>query len=171
MSDAEPNAHVVALIAKSLDELLTPSELAQVNDHLRTCVTCRIACDGLYEFDALLKRTTMAMPDEGFALRVLARIHAYETRRDRLQWLITLLLVFFGLLFAGAWGIANFVPLLDSVGSLLITLESVVPVWFNALLVVTASVGQGLLLIYALVALALTYVWTRVSGDFSPASI
>lgn len=158
------NGHVVELIARSLDEPLSPSERARVKTHLQECITCRLASDGLYEFDALMKRTHMALPDEGFALRVLYRIDAYEKHRSRREWLLTLLILFLGAVVSAGWLVMNLSQLLNGLGALFTDLVSIVPVWLNALLVLMRYLGAGPLLVYALIVLALIYVWTRASG-------
>jgi predicted anti-sigma-YlaC factor YlaD len=159
------------LIARSLDEPLSPREQARVEAHLQECLTCRIASDGLLEFDALLKRTAMVIPEAGFPLRVLARLDRYERRRTRVQWLITLGLLFLGALAALAWLILNLGGVFDALASLVHALEVILPAWFNAVLDWSAYGGRVPLFIYACLALVLTVVWARVVGGFTPVEI
>jgi hypothetical protein len=161
----------IELIAKSLDEPLTPSEQEKVNLALQNSVALRITADGLHEFDALLKRTHMAIPSDGFPLRVLARLEAYEHHRRRIEWLLTLGILFLGSLAASLWVIFNFDMLVETIAQLLTTLLAVVPILFNALFILTNAIGNGPLLLYALIVLALTWIWGRASGGWAQARI
>lgn len=167
----KPTGHVVELIARSLDEPLTTAERARVAAHLRECITCRIASDGLYEFDALMKRTHMAIPDDGFALRVLTRIETYERRRSRWEWLLTLLLLLIGSVAAASWLVINLAAVLNSISALATNFIAIAPVWLNALFVLARSMGGAPLLIYSMIVLALIYLWTRASGGLVPSYI
>lgn len=167
MSENEPTQHVVELVARSLDERLSPDEQKQVNAHLRVCLTCQIASDALREFDLLLKRTGLEMPEDGFALRVLARIEAYERRRTRLEVLLTLLLLFLGSLVLTVWVILEFARIAAGVGATLAGLVAFLPVIINTTIVLAVNMGDAALLAYALLALGIVYLWARVSGGMT----
>lgn len=162
------NERIIELIAKSIDEPLDPQEQAVVDDAMQNSLAIRVAADGLREFDALLKRTGMVLPDEGFPLRVLARLDAYEKHRSRLQWILTLALFFLGSFAALAWLSADGGQLLSTAIDLLRTLVLLVPLAFVFLFALLEFVGQGPLLVYALIVLALTVLWARVSGSWTP---
>lgn len=160
----QDNERIIELIAKSLDEPLDALEQAQVNQAMQDSLAIRLASEGLREFDSLLKRTGMAIPEEGFPARVIARLEAYEKSRSRTQWLLTLGVLFLGSLGGLVWfalnasWIANTVLFLAANALVLIPL---LPAFLGALL---QYIGQGPLLIYALVVLLLTVIWARVSG-------
>lgn len=158
--------YIIELIAKGLDEPLSASEQTQVNAAMQNSVAIRIAAEGLREFDALLKRTGMAVPDEGFPTRVLLRLDAYQAKRARAQWLFTLGMIFLGSLAAFVWVGLNGNAVIDFM--VFITNDALVllQVAFSVLLAVVSLVGQGPLLLYALFVLALTVVWARASGGF-----
>lgn len=162
---------IIELIAKGLDEPLSPPEQAEVNLALQNSVALRITADGLHEFDALLKRTHMAIPSDGFPLRVLARLEAYEHSRRRIEWLFTLGILFLGSLAGSLWVIFNFDMLVENLAQLLTIVLAVLPVLFNALFVLSNALGQGPLLLYALSVLVLTWVWGRASGGWAHARI
>jgi hypothetical protein len=155
---------IIELIAKSLDEPLSPGEQAEVNQAMQNSLAVRLTADSLREFDGLLKRTHMAIPTEGFPARVLARLEVYERHRARAQWLITVALIFLGSLAAIGWLIANYSGLLETIAQIATTLITVVPVWFNALRVLMSSLDTTVLLAYALLAVLLTALWARASG-------
>lgn len=162
------NERIIELIAKSIDETLDPQEQAEVEAAMQNSLAIRVAADGLREFDALLKRTGMVLPDEGFPLRVLARLEAYEKHRFRLQWLLTLALFFLGSFAALAWLSANGESLVNTAINLLRMFVLLVPLAFVFLFALIQFIGQGPLLLYALIVLALTVLWARVSGSWTP---
>lgn len=157
---------IIELIAKSLDEPLSAPEQAQVNEAIQNSIAIRIAADGLREFDALLKRTGMAIPDEGFPARVLFRLEAYERRRNRTQWLLTLGMVFLGLLAVSAWFAWNGAELVNTLLFFTAGAILMVPLAFAFFIALLTLLGQGALLIYAFIVLALTLIWARASGAF-----
>jgi hypothetical protein len=159
---------VIELIAKSLDEPLNPVEQDELDAAMEASVALRLTAEGLREFDALLRRTGMAIPADGFPARVLARIEAYEKRRSREEWLLTLGVIFLGLLAAIVWLSFNYSTLLASAAQTVTTLLAVLPVWFGSALVLGNYLGSGPLLVYALIVLALTVVWARLNGDPRP---
>ncbi len=79
----QDNERIIELIAQALDEPLNAQEQALVNEAIQNSLPLRVAAEGLREFDALLKRTGMAIPEEGFPARFLARLEAYEKSRTR----------------------------------------------------------------------------------------
>lgn len=162
---------IIELIAKSLDEPLTASEQTEVNYALQNSVALRLTAEGLHEFDGLLKRTHMVIPMEGFPLRVLARLEAYERQRRRIEWLFTLGVLFLGSLAASLWVIFNFDALLEGSAQFFTTLLAVLPVLFNVLFILSDSIGRGPLLLYALVVLGLTWTLGRASGGWAHAHI
>ncbi|HZQ04976.1 MAG TPA: hypothetical protein VFD70_00235 [Anaerolineae bacterium] len=154
---------IIELIAKPLDEPLTPSEQAEVNEALQKSLALRVAAEGLHEFDALLKRTGMAIPDDGFPARVLARLEIYERQRNRVQWLLTLGILFLGSLVAVVWFLSSFSAIIENIAQELSTLADALPVLYDSLFILTATLGRGPLLLYALIVLVLTLIWARVS--------
>lgn len=167
MQDENINTDIIIeLIAKSLDETLTPSEQAQVDEAVQASIALRMVADGLQEFDALLKRTGMAIPEEGFPARVIMRIEAYEKSRTRTQWYLTLGMIFAGMLAALLWLVMNWGALMHLGVSLFTGALVLVPLAFALLLTLLKFVGQGPLVVYALVALVLTLAWVGVSGGF-----
>lgn len=164
----QDNERIIELIAKSIDEPLTSQEQAQVEMAMQNSLAIRVAADGLREFDALLKRTGMVIPDEGFPLRVLARLEAYEKSRSRLQWILTLAVFFLGLFAALLWFSANAGTLVGTVVDLVRTVILIVPLAFTFFFALLRFIGQGPLLLYALIVLALTIIWARVSGSWAP---
>ncbi|MCC7161301.1 MAG: hypothetical protein IT331_02315 [Anaerolineae bacterium] len=164
----QDNERIIELIAKSIDEPLTAPEQALVDAAMQNSLAIRVAADGLREFDALLKRTGMVLPDEGFPLRVLARVEAYEKHRSRIQWLLTLLLFFLGSFAALFWFLANAGALVNTAIELVSALVLVIPLAIVFLFALIQFVGHGPLLLYALIVLALTVLWARVSGSWVP---
>ncbi|MBI4670232.1 MAG: hypothetical protein HY741_01010 [Chloroflexi bacterium] len=160
--------YIIELIAKSLDEPLTPAEQAEVSAAMQKSLAIRVAADGLEEFDALLKRMGMAIPDEGFPLRVLLRLEAREKSHNRLQWALTLGMIFLGSLAALAWVVLNWGILISTVLALVSGVVVIVPLLFALLFALVGLLGQGPLLLYAFTALALTILWARVSGSWQP---
>lgn len=167
----EPHSddRIVELIAKSFDEPLTPAEQSQVDAAMQASLAIRIASQGLQEFDALLKRTGMAIPDEGFPLRVLARIDAYERRRDRSQWLLAIAIIFLGLFAALLWFGVNGSAVISAALVLASGLYILLPLSFAFLFALAAFIGNGPILIYAFLVLILTLLWARASGGWNPA--
>lgn len=159
---------IIELIAKSLDEPLSPREQAQVNEAMQNSLAIRLAAEGLREFDALLKRTGMAIPEEGFPARVLARLEAYELRRTRAQWILTLVVIFLGSSGALLWLASNASVIISLAVLLVASTFVLVPLAPAFLAALAQSVGQGPLLIYALAVLILTIVWASVSGGLKP---
>jgi len=159
---------IIELIAKSLDEPLSPREQAQVNEAMQSSLAIRLAAEGLREFDALLKRTGMAIPEEGFPARVLARLEAYELRRTRAQWVLTLGVIFLGSLGALLWLVSNAGAVLSTAIFLVSGSFILVPFAIAFLSALGRFIGQGPLLIYALAVLTLTVIWAGVSGGFKP---
>lgn len=166
----QDNERIIELIAKSLDEPLNAQEQTLVNEAMQHSLAIRVAAEGLKEFDGLLKRTGMAIPEEGFPLRVLARLEAYELRRTRLQWLFTVGVIFLGSFAALGWFALNASAIASAVLSVLANGLVLIPFLFAVLVAVVQYMGNGPLLIYALGALVLTMVWVRVSGGFVGAS-
>jgi hypothetical protein len=160
----QDNERIIELIAKSLDESLAPHEQAEVNVAIQNSVAVRLAAEGLREFDALLKRTGMALPEEGFPARVIARLEAHERRRTRTQWLLTLGVIFLGSFAALVWLVFNAVALLTSLPELTAQVGIWIPLGFSFLFTLVQYLGEGPLLLYALSVLALTLVWAYVSG-------
>jgi hypothetical protein len=163
----QDNERIIELIAKSLDEPLAASEQAEVQEAMQNSLAVRLAAEGLREFDALLRRTGMALPEEGFPARVIARLEAYEKRRTRAQWLLTLAILFLGSLAALAWLVLNASALVASLPGLAADMPRWLELGFTFLFAVVQYAGQGPLLIYALVVLVLTMVWAQVSGGLN----
>lgn len=159
---------IIELIAKSLDEPLSPQEQAQVNEAMQTSLAIRLAAEGLREFDALLKRTGMAIPEEGFPARVIARLEAYELRRTRSQWLLTLGVIFLGSLGALLWLASNAGAVLSTAIFLVSGSFVLVPLAVAFLSALGRYIGQGPLLIYALSVLTLTVIWAGATGGLKP---
>jgi hypothetical protein len=167
-NDSRDTDTVIELIARSLDEALSPQEQAQVNEAMQNSLAIRLAAEGLREFDALLKRTGMAIPEEGFPARVLARLEAYELRRTRAQWILTLAVIFLGSLGALLWLVSNG-GVVVSLSVLLVSGAFVfIPLSLAFLFALGQFIGQGPLLLYAISVLVLTVLWARVSGGFKP---
>lgn len=167
MQDKIPNTEVVIeLIAKSLDEPLAADEQAVVEQAMQDSPALRIVADGLMEFDSLLKRTGMAIPDEGFPARVLLRIEAYERARTRTQWYLTLGMIFLGLLAALVWVAVNGSALVQLGVSLVAGSLILMPLLIMVAITLLRLIGQGPLLVLALGALLLTLLWVRASGGF-----
>jgi hypothetical protein len=164
MRDESNYDTVIELIAKALDEPLSPREQALVDQAMQESLAIRVAAEGLHEFDLLLKRTGMAIPVEGFPARVLARIEAYEKRRTRTEWLLTLLMVFLGFCAAAVWLSFNYTAVADGMVQALTTLFVVLPVWLNVILILAQALGSGALLLYALLVLVLMLLWARATG-------
>jgi hypothetical protein len=158
---------IIELIAKAFDEPLTPAEQAQVDAAMQESIAIRLASQGLQEFDALLKRTGMAIPDEGFPLRFLARLDAYERRRARLQWALTLLVLFLGLSAALYWFGTNWSAVVNTLFFAAASGILLVPLGFAFLFALVTYLGTGPILLYALVVLLLTLLWARVSGGWN----
>lgn len=167
-NEMQHNEEIIELIAKALDEPLTASEQARVNAATQNSLAIRIAAEGLREFDSLLKRTGMAIPAEGFPARVLARLEAYEKRRTRTQWLLTLAVIFLGSFAALGWLVFNWSVIVNAAVFLTASAFVLVPVAFTFLFALARFIGQGPLLLYALLVLVLTLGWARVSGGFNP---
>lgn len=155
---------VIELLARSLDEPLSIAEQAEVERALANSIALRLAAEGLREFDALLKRTGMAIPAEGFPARVLARIESYERRRTRIEWFVTLLLLFLAGLAAVGWAAVNYRFILDAVADSLTAVTLILPVWINSFFTLLESTSRAELVVYALLVFALTWIWARVSG-------
>ncbi|MCG3142423.1 MAG: hypothetical protein HDKAJFGB_03891 [Anaerolineae bacterium] len=167
MQDKLSNAEtVIELFAKSLDEPLSADEQTIVAQAMEESPALRIVADGLLEFDALLKRVGMAIPDEGFPARVLLRIEAYERTRTRRQWYLTLGLISLGLLAALVWLALNWSALIQLSLGILAGLLILVPLILLFALATLRFLGQAPLLGLALIALILTLVWARASGGF-----
>ncbi len=167
----QDNERIIELIAKALDEPLTAQEQAEVDRAMQDSLALRVAADGLREFDALLKRTGMAIPAEGFPARVLARLDAYEKRRTRASLLITLGIFFLGSFVALFWLVFNWGVLLNTIAILAASLLILIPLVLTMLFALVQFLGGGPLLLYALLVLILTMLWARVSGDWKPAAI
>lgn len=166
----QDNERIIELIAKSLDEPLNAQEQALVNEAMQNSLAIRVAAEGLKEFDGLLKRTGMAIPEEGFPLRVLARLEAYELRRTRLQWLFTVGVIFLGSVAALGWFALNAGAIASAGLFVLANGLVLIPFLFAILIAVVQYMGNGPLLVYALGVMLLTLIWARVSGGLSSAS-
>lgn len=167
MSDKAMNDEsIIELIAKSLDEPLSADERAQVNAATENSLALRLAIEGLYEFDALLKRTGMAIPEEGFPARVLLRIEAYERSRTRKQWYFTLGVIFLGFAAAFLWLVLNWSGIVSVGVGLFLGALVLVPLLFLFVITLLQNLGQGPLVVYALGVIILTLLWLRVSGGF-----
>lgn len=167
MQDKLPTSEtIIELIAKSLDEPLAPDEQHIVEQAMQESPALRIVADGLLEFDGLLKRTGMAIPDEGFPARVLLRIEAYERARTRKQWYLTLGMIFLGLLAALIWVAVNGGALVQLGVSIVAGSLILLPLLLMVAVTLLRLLGQGPLLVFALGALLLTLVWMRASGGF-----
>ncbi len=105
----------------------------------------------------------MAIPDDGFPARVLARLELYERQRNRAQWLLTLGLLFLGSLVAVVWFLSNFSAIIENIAQEISTLADALPVLYDSLFILTDTIGRGPLLVYALLVLGLTLLWSRVS--------
>ena len=160
------NETIIELVAKSLDEPLLPDEQAQLDRAMENSPALRVVADGLQEFDALLKRTGMAIPEEGFPARVFLRIEAYERARTRKQWYLTLGMLALGLLAACAWVALNWGNLIHT-GVMAFTDAMVfVPLVFTLLAAAWRAVGQVPLLLFTLSTVVLTLLWLAISGGF-----
>jgi hypothetical protein len=169
--EPQTSDYIIELIAKSLDESLSPAEQAQVNEAMQNSLAIRLVAEGLQEFDALLKRTGMAIPAEGFPFRVLARIEAYERSRTRAQWYLTLGVIFLGSLAALLWGALNWGNLFSASVELVASVLILAPLLLTLFFATVRIVGQGPLLLYALIVLLLTLLWVRVSGGFQSTTV
>jgi hypothetical protein len=164
----QDNERIIELIAKGLDEPLDPQEQALVDSAMENSFAIRVAADGLREFDNLLKRTGMVLPDEGFPLRVIQRLELYEAHRNRLQWYITLGIFFLGLLAASLWVAVDGSNLLATILDLVSNAVTYIPLTLAFLVSLARYMGQGPLLLYAFLVLALTIIWARLSGNWNP---
>ncbi len=159
-----------------LDGRLVPAEIEQVEGHVATCPTCRIALDALRHVDRLLSSAPPVLPAPGFTLRFQARLAARQRRRRTWAGILILgmatlgillvtgtLLALYGLewwkfLTASGW-LAQGTELLLSLGR----------VWL-AVLNLARLVAGGLIrclehpavIAYALVTAALTLTWTYI---------
>lgn len=165
------NEYVIELIAKSLDEPLSPAEQQVVERATHDSLALAIVADSLREFDALLRRTGMAIPDEGFPGRVLARLELYERRRTRTEWLLTLGLILVGSLLGVLWVVLDFGNIVDGLVQSLATAAVLLPLAYSALLILTRAAGRDVMLIYALLVLVLMLIWARASGASVPARV
>lgn len=155
---------IIELIAKSLDEPLTAPEQAQVEQAVQESLALRIAADGLREFDALLRRTGMAIPEEGFPARFLLRLEMYEKRRTRTEWLFTLGILFLGSFAAAFWLVFNWAAVINTLLFVIDSLLILTPLLLAVLFAIATRVGQESLLLYAIVVLMVTVLWARASG-------
>jgi hypothetical protein len=160
----QDNERIIELIAKSLDEPLDVHEQAQVNQAMQDSLAIRLASEGLREFDSLLKRTGMAIPEEGFPARVIARLEAYEKSRTRRQWLLTVGVIFLGSVAGLAWFVLNAGWIADTVLFFAANAFVLIPFTLAFVSALLQYIGQGPLLIYALLVLLITIIWARVSG-------
>lgn len=167
----QDNDRIIELIAKGLDEPLNSHEQAEVNQAMQNSLAIRLAAEGLREFDVLLRRTGMAIPEEGFPARVIARLEAYEKRRTRIQWLLTVGVLFLGSFAALAWLVFNWALLLNTFFFVAASALFLILMALTFALALAQSLGQTTLVLYAILVLALTVVWARVSGSWNPSHI
>jgi hypothetical protein len=160
------NEYIIELIAKSLDEPLLPDEQRVVDQAMQESLALRVVSDSLQEFDALMKRTGMVIPEEGFPARVLLRIEAYEKSRTRTQWYFTLGVIALGSLAAVLFVVLNWSTLIDASIGLLTSAIVLVPMLLTLAIVLVRVIGEGPILLYAFATLLLTLLWVRVSGGF-----
>jgi hypothetical protein len=160
------NETIIELIAKALDEPLAADEQTLVEQAMQAAPALRLVADGLNQFDALLKRTGMAIPDEGFPARVLLRIEAYERARTRTQWYLTLGLIFLGLFAALYWVALNGGAVVHLGVSIVASFITLFPLLLVFAITFLRWVVQGPLLVLALGAVVMTLLWVRVSGGF-----
>jgi hypothetical protein len=127
------------------------------------------------------KRAMMVTPSAGFSTRVMARIEAHErAQAQRRAWIGIILFAMvvmsvFALvaLWLASWIISiattpsTFAPMLLAVSILLENVISLAQATWVAVTTIGRNVGEGSLIVYAFVVLAMTALWAYVvSGQF-----
>jgi len=159
-----------------LDGLLGQEQAAQLQAHLAQCEACSEEWEAMRSLSSLLKAEPMAIPAPDFAARVAQRVHQGEARRRRLYSSLGVLMGSVGL-----WAVAGialsvlFIALWQAPIRIILS-EVGLPLARNAPSALTAlgsalrsvvdelyARPTGLLLLgYAILALAVTLLWTRV---------
>lgn len=159
-----------------LDGLQRPEQAQQLQAHLAECQTCREQWETMSWLSALLSAEPAATPASDFANRVTARLEKRAARRRRLYSTLGVCVGSVGLWAAAALVVLLiFTALVDpsmhtmlvevvlSLGRNAVAIVTVLgkAVWSVAYAVLTRPAGL-LVLGYALLAMALAALWTRV---------
>jgi anti-sigma factor RsiW len=165
-----------------LDGLLERDQVVQLQAHLADCEACREEWAAMRSLSDLLDGAPLAEPAPGLAARVMQRLQQREARQRRLYSILGVLLGS-----AGLWVAAGLIAcvvcfvvwraplqiLWTNAGlPLARNTLSALAVLFEAMLKVTDELSRrptgSLVLSYAVLALALTALWTRVVFQRAP---
>jgi anti-sigma factor RsiW len=161
-----------------LDGALDQADAVELWQHVAGCPRCRDEWAAMEAVSALFARAPQVSPAEGFSTRVMLRLARREAR-SRLVGGGTVLLVgaavlttFTLLPLAAAW--TEVEPLLlhpsllsggmKAIWQLAAVLRALVEVAWLVIAALAASLDPAQTVVYALVVLALTVLWTRVVG-------
>jgi anti-sigma factor RsiW len=159
-----------------LDGLVSQEQGAQLQAHVAQCPACGGEWEAMRSLSSLLSAEPMAIPAPGFTARVAQRLHRRQTRRRRLYSSLGVLMGSVGL-----WAIVGvvlslvFIVLWQAPMRIILS-EVAIPLARNTLATLAALSRAlrsattelslrptGLFLLgYAVVALGLTLLWTRV---------
>lgn len=168
-----------------LDDELNPNEVAELETHLASCMSCSQLYQAMQRVDALLHAAAMTMvaPGPGFSHRFETRLAQYRPSQPWQMWLAVSGLLIGAFLIFGAWAIIGGMTLattttaLFDVGLLLQQLENFIDsatsarAFFNlGGLFLKANVivmRQPLFWVSILVAIAMSGLWVRILRSLS----
>jgi anti-sigma factor RsiW len=81
------------MISLSLDGMLTGDEEEDLKQHLQECPECADLMARMQMVDVMFRRPAEAAPPANFALRVMERVEAYQTRQRWSPWLVAVLAI------------------------------------------------------------------------------
>ena len=159
-----------------LDELLDQEQAARLQDHLAACEGCRAEWEAMRRVSSLLETEPSFAPAPDFTARVVLRLQQRDARRRRVRSTLGVLMGSVGLWAIAGMALLLLFGLLWRAPMRIIWSSVVLPVSRNAssvLPALTRAVASAayelatrpstlLVLGYALLAVGLTVLWTRI---------
>ncbi len=166
------------LMSLSLDDALDGAQTSLLRSHLAECSACQVEWAAMQQVSHLLSSAPMIAPPPGFTLRVTQRLDSRETKRRELFGgmalvmgslsLTSLLIPLVAGMFILLWQACNHPSLLSRIVYLVTRLVTLLNPLLEAgrlmLTVLFPTPGLLILFVYAVVVLALTIVWLRLTA-------
>ena len=159
-----------------LDDLLNQEQATRLQGHLAACEGCRAEWEAMRRVSSLLETEPSFTPARGFTARVLLRLQQGEARRRRVRSTLGVLMGSVGLWAIAAVALALLLAMLWQPSLRVLWTDVLLPLAEHALAIV-AVLGRALYAVarelcmrptllllpgYALLALMLSVLWTRV---------
>jgi anti-sigma factor RsiW len=175
MRATEPCPQFSERISLALDHQLSAEEERELHQHLRTCDACQAQWDTLQRIERLFTTAPLVSAPASFAARVSARLAGYESRRQIVFGVFSLMVGAFVLMSIALATVGGSVPSLyllattpaawhglTVIAEMVSLVESVLNALWLAIVAYIRSPGAMICVIYSFVVLMLTMLWLHV---------